>query len=224
MASTTSQGAGIYDSLHNMTGTPSQINIATMRLRLANFASSVFNPMLLGLVAVVLMCFGFAQSVSAALFLSLVILPLGLLPFYLLTLYLVKTGRIDSIFNNNRQQRRGIYASGVFSAFVTILVISLIDAPKEVVATLTTVLTAGVLFSIINNWWKISIHAAFAMGTTMLLTYLYEWPAFIVALPLVPLVAWSRVELDQHTAGQVTAGVIAATAIQPTVFYLFGLY
>jgi membrane-associated phospholipid phosphatase len=195
-----------------------------MRPRLANFASNVLNPMLLGLVAVILMSLGYAESTSAAIFLSLVILALGLLPVYLLALYLVRTGRMDSVFNNSRQQRRGIYVGGVITTLVTILVISLMDAPTEVVATLVTVLAAGILFTVINNWWKISIHAAFATGVAMLLIYLYGWPAFIIALPLVPLVVWSRVELGQHTAGQVTAGMLVAAAIQPSVFYLFGLY
>ena len=195
-----------------------------MRLRVANFASKVFNPVLLSLVAVLLVSISTVESVPKALFLSSVILAVGLLPVYLLALYLVKTGRMDSVFNNSRHQRRGIYISGIISTLATILVISLMDAPKEIVATLATALAAGLLFLIINNWWKISIHAAFVTGVAMLLIFIYDWPALIVVLPLVPLIAWSRVELRQHTAGQVATGVLVAVAIQPSVFYLFGLY
>ncbi len=195
-----------------------------MRPRLASFTSNVFNPILLGLVAILLMNFGTVDSVSDAIFLALLILALGLLPVYLLALYLVRTGRMDSVFDNTRQQRRAIYIGGVVSASVTMLVVLLIDTPPEMVATMVTVLVAGVSFLVINNWWKISIHAAFAMGVAMLMIYLYGWAAAIVALPLVPLIAWSRVELGQHTVAQVTAGVLLAAAIQPSVFYFFGLY
>ena len=195
-----------------------------MRLRLASFASDVLNPLLLSLVAIVLMSLGTTDSTSGALILSLVTIATGLLPVYLLALYLVKSGRMDSVFNNTRRQRRGLYLAGIVSVLAAMLVLWLMDAPTEMLATLTTVLAAGVIFLVINTWWKISIHAAFAMGVAALLTFLYGWLAVLVALPLVPLIAWSRIELGQHTLGQVIAGALLAVFIQLTVFFFFDLY
>jgi len=39
----------------------------------------------------------------------------------------------------------------------------------------------------------------------------------------VPLTAWARIELGQHSPAQVISGALLATLIAVTVFYLFGL-
>jgi membrane-associated phospholipid phosphatase len=44
-----------------------------------------------------------------------------------------------------------------------------------------------------------------------------------VAVVLVPLIAWSRIELKHHSLAQVAVGALLATSIVVVVFYLFGL-
>jgi len=194
-----------------------------MRLKLANSVSNVFNPILLSLLAILLLSLGTTESLSRALVLSLVVVVIGVVPVYLLALYLVRSDRLESVFNSTRQQRRGIYIAGIISVLFSILALRLLDAPAEMLATLVTVVVAGAMFLVINNWWKISIHAAFSTGVAVMLTLLYGWPAALVALVPVPLVAWSRVALGQHSVWQVTAGAALAVVIQLAVFYFFGL-
>ena len=85
-----------------------------------------------------------------------------------------------------------------------------------------TVLVTGVAFLIINLRWKISIHAAFAMGVSLLLVLLYGWVA-IVTLPLVLLIAWSRLKLGQHSGRQVSVGALVAMVVLLLVFHFFEL-
>ncbi len=80
-----------------------------MRIRLANFASNVLNPFLLGLVAVLLVSIGSTERLSEAFTWSLIVIGVSMLPVYLLAVYFVKSGRLDSVFSSSRQQRTSIY-------------------------------------------------------------------------------------------------------------------
>jgi len=70
--------------------------------------------------------------------------------------------------------------------------------------------------------WKISLHTAFVTASVTVLIILYGSIAAVTVL-LVPLVAWSRIELKHHSPAQVAAGALLATLIVVVVFYLFGL-
>ena len=193
-----------------------------MRLRLANFISNVFNPFLLSLVAILLISISSTERLSTAFMWSLIVIGISMLPVYLLAIYFVKSGRLDSVFSSSRQQRSGIYVSGCISVLLSGIILYLLGAPTELVAIMITVLVTGVVFLIINLRWKISIHAAFAMGVSLLLVLLYGWVA-IITLPLVLLIAWSRVELGQHSGRQVSVGALVAMVVLLLVFHFFEL-
>ncbi len=44
-----------------------------------------------------------------------------------------------------------------------------------------------------------------------------------LAVVLLPLVAWARIELEHHSIAQVAVGALLAASIAVVVFYLFGL-
>jgi hypothetical protein len=55
--------------------------------------------------------------------------------------------------------------------------------------------------------WKISLHVAAMTGAVIIVSQIFG-AACILMLPLVVLVAWSRLELREHTLAQVGAGAI----------------
>jgi hypothetical protein len=71
---------------------------------------------------------------------------------------------------------------------------------------------------LINLRWKISVHTGCIAAASMSLVMLYGWNA-AVTVPLVPLTAWSRVELEHHSAAQAAAGAFLAAVISVVVFY-----
>ena len=84
----------------------------------------------------------------------------------------------------------------------------------EFIAGLVTI----AVFTGINLWWKISLHTAFVAASVTVLVMLYGWIA-VVAVALIPLTAWARVELKHHSLAQVAGGALLAASIVVAVFY-----
>ena len=63
------------------------------------------------------------------------------------------------------------------------------------------------------------MHAAIAAGAATVLLLVFG-PALLVVWPLVALIAWSRVQVGDHTPAQVLAGVALGIVVNATVFPL----
>ncbi|MBI2979613.1 MAG: hypothetical protein HYY41_02130 [Chloroflexi bacterium] len=79
---------------------------------------------------------------------------------------------------------------------------------------------SGVIFLVINLWWKISLHTALVAASVTMLVMLYGWIATIT-VALVPLIAWARIELKYHSPAQVATGALLAVLIAVIVLYPF---
>ena len=197
--------------------------LTELRKKLANLASSILNPLLMSVLIVLWLSIESTNSIADAFKWTLLLVAICVLPVYLIAVYYVRSGRLDAIFNNARRQRTRIYLSGCVSASVSIIALLLLGAPKELLAALVAGLVTGVSFMLINLWWlKISIHAAFVTALAVLMIILHGWSAVVVAAAI-PLIAWSRTELNQHSRGQVLSGVLLSTLNIVVIFYLFGL-
>jgi len=144
------------------------------------------------------------------------------LPVFLVIIYLVRNRRLESPFINVRKQRTKIYLLAGVCAGVGCIIFYYLGAPKELIATFVAGLSAVVVFMCVNLLWKISLHTAFVTASVTVLIILY---GSIVAatVVLVPLIAWSRIELKHHSLAQVITGALLAALIVVVVFYLFGL-
>lgn len=188
--------------------------------RIANLTSDILNPILLGLVLIVLFSFAVASGTLEAIKWSLILIAVSILPIYLILFYMVRKGKIDNIFTVVRKQRTMIYMVGGICGVVACLVLILLEAPPELVAAAVAGLSAAVIYLCVNLWWKISLHTAFVSASVVLLVILYGWVA-MVSIVLLPLMFWSRVELKRHSPAQVVAGAILAALIVSVVFYVF---
>ena len=193
-----------------------------MRKRIANLTSNILNPFLVGIVIILLLSFESASSILNVLKWSLILIAIGILPVFLTVIYLVRKGKLNGIFTSVRRQRTRIYlVAGVCAAtgYATLLYFK---APLMLVAAFASGLCAAVIFLVINLWWKISLHTAFATALVTVAVILYGWIAIITAV-LVPLIAWARIELKHHSPAQVFVGALLAILIVFTTFHLFGL-
>ncbi len=188
--------------------------------RIASLTSNILNPLFLGLVLIVLFSFAATSSTLEALKWSLILIALSIVPVYLILVYMVKKGKIDNIFTVVREQRTRIYMVAGICAVVACLILILLEAPPELVATAIAGLSSAVIYMCVNLWWKISLHTAFVSASVVLLVILYGWVA-MVSIVLLPLMFWSRVELKRHSPAQVVAGAILAALIVSVVFYVF---
>ncbi len=190
--------------------------------RIANLTSIIFSPFLVGLAVILLVSFESTASILDAIKWSLILIALSILPIYLVVVYLVRSNRLDGILINIRQQRSKIYALAAILTGIGCIILFYLKAPLIMLALFVTGFFGTAIFMGINLWWKISLHTAFIAASVTLLVILYGFMA-AVAIVLIPLVAWSRLELERHSPAQLVAGALLAISILPAVFYLFGL-
>jgi hypothetical protein len=145
-----------------------------------------------------------------------------ILPVLLVIVYLVRKQKLEGLFINIREQRTKIYLLAGVCVGIGCVIFPYLGAPPMLRATFVAGLSAVAIFMGINLLWKISLHAAFMTASVTVLIVLYG-PIAAAGAVLVPLTAWSRVELKQHSPAQVVAGILLAILITLVVFYLFGL-
>ena len=187
------------------------------RQRIANLTSHILNPFLLCLALIVLFSFKSAASTSEAIKWASISTGLGLLPVFLVIMYLLKQGKLDDFFIAAREQRTKIYIIGCLSAAAGCVTLVILGAPAILVAGFITGVSTAFIFALINLWWKISLHTAIVAALATILVMMYGWVAS-ASVALVPLTAWSRIELECHSLRQTISGAILATIL---VFALF---
>lgn len=189
------------------------------RRALARTATEVFAPAPLAVALLALIAWhsatsrlsGIVSAVIAVLFGSL--LPLGYV------LRGVRRGRWASHHVPAREQRNPPMLVGLASIATGLVVLLALGAARQLLA-LVGAMGAGLLVSLaITQVWKMSVHAGVVAGTTVILVMVFG-PVALVALPFAALVAWSRVELGDHTVAQVLVGCIVGATVAGLVFSL----
>jgi membrane-associated phospholipid phosphatase len=138
---------------------------------------------------------------------------------YALILRGVRRGRLSDKNISLREQRIRFAAVAIASILIGLAVLAGLDAPAEMVALQASIAVGVACGWLITLWWKISVHAAIAAGAATVLLLVFG-PALLVVWPLVAVIAWSRVQVGDHTPAQVLAGVALGVVVNATVFPL----
>jgi membrane-associated phospholipid phosphatase len=192
-----------------------------MKETLARLTTNILNPFLTCFIVIVLLAFKGTDNAAAAVKWASVSIALSVLPVLAVVIYLVRRKKLDSVYDNPRRQRTGIYLLASALGAISYGLLWYLRAPELLVATFAAGLAAIVIFTAINCVWKISLHTAFLSGAVAILIIVYGAPA-IGTLILLPLVAWARMALKQHSIVQVMAGATIAAAIVVGVFWGYG--
>lgn len=152
----------------------------------------------------------------------LISIAFSILPVYLIILYLVHSGEVDAVFTPVRGQRTKIYLPAGLCTVAGIIVLYYLGAPTILVAAFVAALSTIIIFTVINLWWKISVHTGSVAATATILIMLYGWAAAVTVL-LIPATAWARTEMKHHSPAQVAGGALLAAAIVAAVFYPLAL-
>jgi hypothetical protein len=193
-----------------------------MRERLARLTTNILNPFLVSFIVIVLLAFEGTASTIDALKWALISVILSVLPVFVVVVYLVRRKKLDSIFANPREQRHGVYILASVLGVIGCGVLWYFKAPELLAVTFIAGLIAIVIFTIINYFWKISLHTAFVAASVVILIMVYGTVAAWTCL-LLPPVAWARISTRQHTWAQIFVGVLLAAAIVVGVFLGFGV-
>ena len=193
-----------------------------MRQSIARLISDIFNPFLVSFITIVLLVIHTTTSPASAFTWATIALVLSVVPVFSFIVYQVRRKKMESIFPEGQVQRRAVYVLASVLAAIGCGVMWYFNAPRLLTISFIAGLTAVVIFMVINLWWKISLHTAFMAAAAVVLTLVFGVKAAWVFV-LLPLVAWSRLELKLHTPAQVTAGAVLAAAIVTGVLWGFGV-
>jgi hypothetical protein len=130
-----------------------------------------------------------------------------------------RKGRWDGHHVRNREGRLLPLSLCGVSTAVGLAILLFGHAPRDLVALDIAMLVTLIVCTAITQAWKISIHTSVAGGAVATIALLYGPWLLLLILPLV-LVAWSRVQLSDHTVAQVIAGALVGPIVGGTVFLL----
>jgi membrane-associated phospholipid phosphatase len=191
------------------------------RLRVARLVGELLSPPpILVVLALVVAWDSSPSPAMAVLWGGIAAVFASVLP-YALILRGVRRGRLSDTNISLREQRIRFGVVAITSILLGLAVLAAFDAPAEMVALLASVAVGVACGWVVTLWWKISVHAAIAAGAATVLVLVFG-PALLVVWPLVALIAWSRVQVGDHTPAQVLAGVALGVAVNATIFPLLG--
>lgn len=185
--------------------------------RVARLVTEIFAPAVL--VAVLLVVVGWhaydyslagvAWGLAAALFASVI-------PFAVI-LRGVRQGTLSDHHIGRREQRRGPLLIALACLVAGLAGMVVLGAEWELLAALGAGACGLVVSMLVNNWWKMSVHTGVAAGAVVVFMEIYG-PVVLVTVPLVFLVAWSRVRLGDHTVAQTVVGGVAGALVAGLAF------
>ncbi len=144
----------------------------------------------------------------------------ALLTFLVPVLYVRHQIKRQRIADHNVRPREQRLVPLLLSAVWIVLALSTLyvaGAPRDLLALLIA-LTAGLVsFALITVVWKISFHVAVTAGMVVILSMVFGAMMLVLA-PLVALVGWARITLEDHTWLQVIVGGVAGAVIASAVF------
>jgi membrane-associated phospholipid phosphatase len=189
------------------------------RLRVARLVGELLSPPpILAVLALVVAWDSGPTPAMAILWGAVAALFASVLP-YALILRGVRRGRLTDRNISLREQRVRFGVVAIASILTGLAVLVAFDAPAALVALLASIAVGVACGWMITLWWKISVHAAIAAGAATVLLIVLG-PALLVAWPLVALIAWSRVQVGDHTPAQVLAGIALGIVVNATIFPL----
>jgi membrane-associated phospholipid phosphatase len=193
-----------------------------MRQQIARLISNILNPFIISLITIILLVWYTTSSLASAFKWAAIALGLSVIPVFCFMVYQVRHNKLDTFFPEGQGQRKIIYVIASALAAIGCVVMWYFDAPRLLTFSFIAGLAAVVIFMGINLYWKISLHTAFISAAAVVLTLVFGVKAAWVFV-LLPLVAFSRLELKLHTPAQVITGALLAAAIVTLVFWGFGV-
>ena len=193
-----------------------------VHVRMARHVSNILSPASISLPFIVLVALYRASDKLTALLYALITLffvSVGPLAYIVIGVHL---GKLSDIDISRRSERAGPFLFGISSTLVGLLVLLLIQGPKNLQTALIITVVSAIILLITTLWWKISIHASSLGGVATMLTALYG-AAMLPCFFLLILVSWSRVVLRRHTILQVIAGSLVSIVLSLLILRIRGV-
>jgi len=134
--------------------------------------------------------------------------------------YMVRAGRITDIHMKVRRERILPFGVSITCSAGGLGLLWLLKASTALLLFGTAALVAMVLMAVVTFFWQISIHAMSIVSAVTVVAIVFGVSAALWLLPLVPVVAAARLQLNRHTPAQLLAGGIVGAVIPYAVFLM----
>lgn len=191
----------------------------------AQAISLLFNP---GFVWLAILIFALTQSSFAPLkfsvWLAIIIFFNGILPLVLYFFLRRRGYEIDSTGKDarSRSQRAPLIRLMVLVVIFEIILSSRHNPAEPFQAVLFSSVLVGLVATIVNYFWKISLHAMVFSMAIFWLAAITDWQ-FSWFFLLIPFVCWSRLILERHTWKQVSVAFLAGIFAGAITLWWYGL-
>lgn len=158
---------------------------------------------------------------------ALILLGLVLLPIVYILVRLAKGGtraeRLGDLVDFLKEHPEDVGALGMISGLPSILVLLSLDAPKFLVATLTSLLVCSLIIALVRGFYRVSYHLAGI--TCLIITTAQTWgPVFLTAAAVIPVIVWARYLLREHSLAQMLAGSALAVVVCIVTLHGYSLW
>ncbi|MGH3547128.1 MAG: hypothetical protein ACRDQU_03190 [Pseudonocardiaceae bacterium] len=118
----------------------------------------------------------------------------------------VQRGRWSDRHLTVREHRRVPLIAAFALVVVGLVLLAVLHAPREIIATEAAMLAGLVVSTPITQVWKISFHTGVAAAVGLILIIALG-PILLLTYPLLAAIGWARIQLRDHTVAQVLAAV-----------------
>jgi hypothetical protein len=143
--------------------------------------------------------------------------------FVLIVALFVIIGVMIGAFSNfdvsKREQRPLLFAFSAIVMLCYLISIFIFNGPKSLFIALFAVILGLISVVIVNKWTKASIHLATLTSATLFIGVVYGG-YFFLFLTLIPLLAWARVKMKEHTPKETIIGTILGIVITLIVYLI----
>ena len=116
-----------------------------------------------------------------------------------------------------REQRPVPFLVAIGSVIVGLALLRTLGAPQMLLALIVAMLAGLAVSLLVTLAWKISMHVATLSGAVVIVLLVFgPWLLPIVALVI--LQGWARMQLRDHTLGQVLSGAAVGATVAAAVF------
>jgi membrane-associated phospholipid phosphatase len=187
------------------------------RQKFAAIITEILAPAPLAMLAVAIVDWQTARTPLQALVWTIIGVVFAPLVPFLHLVRQVQRGVVTDHHVQLREQRPRILLIALASGLSGLVLLAVLGAPPGLVALLAAGATSLAVALLITLRWKISVHVGAVAGIITVCAILLG-PCALVLVPLVPLVAWARVEMGAHTPAQTIAGGLIGALVSGVAF------
>jgi hypothetical protein len=183
------------------------------QLSWARLVSDIVSPPVVWAVLALPVALQYSRSPQNAIFWALLYgFFISLLPIVYVA-YQVKRGNITDIHMKERRERFRPLLVSIVCTMIVWWLLKVLGAPRAFpLLAMLSLIQIGVI-AMITLVWQVSMHMMSIAGAVVVIGGLFSTGTAFMVLPLVPLVAAARLNLQRHTPAQVVVGTLIGSVV-----------